>query len=64
MVPGTRPAKISTPVSTVGSTTWRTSVFRDTKAAPYLLNVKRAACEAGSLVEGSGVELDLRPIDT
>ena len=55
----------SVPVEvTVGSTTWQTSVFPDTKAASYVLPVKRAVRHAESLVEGSMLVVCLRPIDT
>ena len=49
---------------TVGSTTWKTSVFPDAKAASYVLPVKRAVRDAESLVEGSMLAVCLRPIDT
>ena len=45
---------------TIGSTTWRTSVFPDKKRATYLLPVKRAVREAEGLVAGSSVAVRLR----
>lgn len=47
---------------TVGSTTWRTSVFPDKNAASYLLPMKQAVRKAEDLVEGASVEIRLRPV--
>ncbi len=47
---------------TVGSTTWRTSVFPDKNAASYLLPMKEAVRGAEGLVEGASVALRLRLI--
>ena len=44
---------------TVGSTTWRTSVFPDTKAASYLLPMKAAVRRSEGLAEGDVVEVHL-----
>ncbi len=48
---------------TVGSTTWRTSVFPDKNAASYLLPMKQAVRTAEHLVEGTAVEVRLRLIE-
>lgn len=45
---------------TIGSTTWRTSVFPDAKRATYLLPVKRAVRQAEGLVAGTSVAVRLR----
>lgn len=45
---------------TIGSTTWRTSVFPDKKRATYLLPVKRCVREAEGLAAGSEVAVRLR----
>jgi len=45
---------------TIGSTTWRTSVFPDKKRATYVLPVKKAVREAEGLVAGSEVAVQLR----
>jgi hypothetical protein len=44
---------------TIGSTTWSTSVFPDTRAASYLLPVKRAVRVAERLGEGDPVTVRL-----
>jgi hypothetical protein len=44
---------------TVGSTTWRTSVFPDTKRATYLLPVKKQVRTAEDLHAGSTCEVEL-----
>jgi Domain of unknown function (DUF1905) len=49
---------------TVGSTSWRTSVFPDTAAQSYVLPVKRSVRDAEGLAEGELVNVLLRPIDT
>lgn len=48
---------------TVGSTTWRTSVFPDTKAQSFVLPVKRAVRVAEDLHDGSAVAVRLVVID-
>lgn len=48
---------------TVGSTTWRTSVFPDKKRATYVLPVKRAVRDAEGLAAGSLVPVRLRVLD-
>ena len=48
---------------TVGSTTWRTSVFPDKNAASYLLPMKRAVRTAEGLLEGTVVEVRLQLIE-
>ena len=45
---------------TIGSTTWRTSVFPDKRRATYVLPVKRAVRRAEGLVAGSSVDVRLR----
>ncbi len=50
----------SVPVEvTVGSTTWRTSLFPDTKRATYLLPVKKAVRAAEGLTDGSRASVAL-----
>ncbi len=44
---------------TVGATTWRTSVFPDTKRRSYVLPVKKAVREAEGLAEGDEVDITL-----
>jgi hypothetical protein len=44
---------------TVGSTTWRTSLFPDTKRATYLLPVKKAVRTAEGLADGTRVDAEL-----
>ncbi len=48
---------------TVGSTTWRTSVFPDTKAASYVLPIKAAVRRAEHLDEGARIAVRLHLID-
>jgi len=48
---------------TVGDVTWRTSVFPDSKAASYLLPMKRAVRDAAGLIDGDSVRVRLRPVD-
>jgi hypothetical protein len=43
----------------IGSTTWRTSVFPDTKRGTYLLPVKKQVRAAEGLVEGSVCSVEL-----
>jgi len=48
---------------TVGSTTWRTSIFPDTKAASYVLPVKKAVRVSERLDDGSELEVSLTVVD-
>lgn len=48
---------------TVGSTTWRTSVFPDRNAASYLLPVKRAVRDAEGLTDGDPVTVRLSLVE-
>lgn len=48
---------------TVGGTTWRTSLFPDTKRATYLLPVKRAVRAAERIDVGDLVDVRLRLLD-
>jgi hypothetical protein len=43
----------------IGSSTWRTSLFPDTKRATYVLPVKKAVRTAERLEEGSSAEIEL-----
>lgn len=45
---------------TVGSTTWQTSVFPDSKAKSYVLPVKKAVRNAERLAEGQAFEVTLQ----
>lgn len=49
---------------TIGSTTWRTSVFPDTKRATYVLPVKAAVRKSERLTEGSVAQVDLVVLPT
>lgn len=49
--------------ATVGGTTWRTSVFPDSRGGSYVLPVKRAVREAEDLDDGDQVTVTLRPLD-
>lgn len=42
---------------TIGKTTWRTSIFPDTKIGAYLLPVKAAVRKSEDLTDGSKVDL-------
>jgi len=44
---------------TIGATTWRTSVFPDTKRGTYVLPVKKQARTAEGLAEGSACTVEL-----
>lgn len=44
---------------TVGATTWRTSLFPDTKRGTYLLPVKKAVRRAEDLADGSAVAVEV-----
>lgn len=45
---------------TIGSTTWTTSIFPDTKRGTFILPVKKAVRIAEDLADGSTAELHLR----
>jgi hypothetical protein len=46
--------------ATVGSTSWRTSVFPDTRSGSFLLPVRKAVRRAEDLEEGEPVTVTLR----
>mgnify|MGYP003526157064 CR=1 FL=1 len=48
---------------TVGSTTWATSIFPDTKARSFVLPVKKAVRSAEGLTDGDPVEVALELLD-
>ncbi len=48
---------------TVGATTWRTSLFPDTKRATYVLPVKRPVRIAEGLQVGAPMAIDLQVLD-
>ena len=48
---------------TVGSTTWRTSLFPDTKAESYVLPMKKPVRIAERLTEGDSVEIRIELVD-
>ena len=48
---------------TVGSTTWRTSVFPDTKSESFVLPVKKAVRSAEGVDDGSSVSVLLTLVD-
>lgn len=48
---------------TVGGTTWRTSIFPDSKARAYSLPVKKAVRKAEGLAVGEPVRVRLRVLD-
>jgi hypothetical protein len=48
---------------TVGSTTWRTSIFPNRKTGTYLLPMKKAVRTAEHLVTGADVETQLEIVD-
>ena len=48
---------------TVGSTTWKTSVFPDTKSESFVLPVKKAVRSAEGLDDGSSVSVLLTLVD-
>ncbi len=45
---------------TIGSSTWQTSIFPDTKRGTFVLPVKAAVRRAEDLVDGSTAEITLR----
>lgn len=47
---------------TIGSTTWRTSIFPSTENATYVLPLKKAVRVAEGLEPGSSATVDLRVI--
>ncbi len=47
---------------TIGSTTWRTSIFPDTKRGTYVLPVKKQVRTAEGLDEGSTCSVELRVV--
>jgi hypothetical protein len=48
---------------TVGSTSWRTSIFPDSKARTYVLPMKKAVRAAEHLSPGDAVETRLELVD-
>lgn len=48
---------------TVGDTTWRTSIFPDTKAASFVLPVRKAVRTAEGLEDGDDVAVTLELVD-
>lgn len=48
---------------TVGSTTWRTSIFPDSKAKSYVLPVKKQVRTAERLAPGAPVDVSLVLVD-
>ena len=49
--------------ATVGLTTWRTSIFPDSKQGAYVLPVKRAVRKAQSLEPGDSVKVTVEVLD-
>jgi hypothetical protein len=49
--------------ATVGLTTWRTSIFPDSKQGAYVLPVKRAVRTAQSLEPGDSVKVTVEVLD-
>ncbi|MGW1347152.1 DUF1905 domain-containing protein [Kribbella sp. NPDC002412] len=47
-------------IATIGSTTWQTSVFPDSKSGTYLLPVKKPVRTAEHLTPGADVETRLK----
>lgn len=45
---------------TIGSTTWRTSIFPDTKRGTFILPVKAAVRKAEDLADGTTADVHLR----
>lgn len=48
---------------TVGATTWRTSIFPDTKARSYVLPVKKAVRTSEGLDDGTELSVRLTVLD-
>ncbi len=46
--------------ATVGATTWRTSIFPDTKRGTYVLPLKKAVRTAEQLADGTLARVELR----
>ncbi len=49
--------------ATVGATTWRTSLFPDTRSGSYVLPVKKAVRQAEGVDEGDTVEVRLTVLE-
>jgi hypothetical protein len=49
--------------ATIGATSWRTSIFPDTKAASYVLPVKQQVRSREGLTAGDHVEVQLELVD-
>lgn len=49
--------------ATIGGTTWRTSIFPDTKAAAYVLPVKQQVRAREGLTAGDRIDVALELID-
>ena len=49
--------------ATIGSTTWETSVFPDTKAEAYVLPVKAGVRKAQQIAPGDEVDIELAVIE-
>ena len=47
---------------TIGSSTWRTSIFPDTKRGCFILPVKAAVRKAEDLSDGSPADVELRVV--
>ena len=48
--------------ATVGATTWRTSIFPDTKRQTYVLPMKKQVRTAEGLASGSTAQIELRVV--
>jgi hypothetical protein len=48
---------------TIGTSTWRTSVFPDTKVGSFILPVKKQVRAAEGLEDGAPVDVELEVID-
>ncbi len=61
-----RPSKVFTPVAVtaeIGASTWKTSVFPDSKSGSFLLAVKAEVRKAEGIGHGDDVRVSLRLID-
>ena len=47
-------------IATIGNTTWKTSVFPDSKSGSFVLAIKKGVRKAENLREGDMVKLDLQ----
>lgn len=47
---------------TIGDTTWKTSLFPDTKAAAYVLPIKKQVRTIENLTAGDEIDLAIEPI--